>query len=82
MIFNQTSLLNHVVKNSDKAGRISLACYSENTSKKEKIILLEQYNGSKRLKIVRCYARLHSNTCTLMILIDYPRSQTKNNPHR
>jgi len=58
MIFKQTKLLNHAIKNSDKFRRILLACYSVNTSKKEKTVTLERYNTSKRLKIVRCYDRV------------------------
>ena len=60
MIFNQTRLLNNKpdFKNSEKCGRIPLARYSVNTSKKEKTIILEQHYTSKRVKIVRCYDRV------------------------
>ena len=58
MIFKQTNLLNHAVKNSDKFGRILLACYSVDTSIKEKNATLERYCASKKLKIVRCYDRV------------------------
>ena len=57
MIFNQTNSLsnNPAFKNSDKSGGIPLACYSVNTSKRWKCIILALDRASQRYKIIRRY---------------------------
>jgi hypothetical protein len=57
MIFNEPNSLsvNPVFKNSDKSGGLPLACYSVNTSKKEKCARCEQCGTWKKQKTIRCY---------------------------
>jgi len=57
MMVNQLNSLSisSAFKNSDKSGRLSLACYPVNASKKEKRTLYAQYCASQRQKIIRCY---------------------------
>ena len=57
MIFNEPNSLsiNPVFKNSDKSGRIPLACYSVNASKRWECIILAQDRASQRHKIIRRY---------------------------
>lgn len=57
MTFNRMHSLNNrtAFKNSDKPGRISFVCYSVNTSKRWKHVILAQVRASKRHKIIRRY---------------------------
>ncbi len=57
MIFNEPNSLsiNPVFKNSDKSGRIPLACYSVNASKRWVCVILVHGRASKRHKIIRSY---------------------------
>ena len=50
MTFNQTSALNdnYILKNSDQSGRVPLACYSGNISKKGKCIMYAQFHTPQR----------------------------------